>query len=194
MITSWKLPLSFDPERLAADLARIGPDEWTPHFNTAYYEGEWSGVALRSVRGAPMPLYPDPAAEGAFEDTEVLRRCPYFQEVLAAFECPLESVRLLRLKAGSHIREHRDYMLGFHDGVLRIHVPISTNPDVDFLLEGRRIPMGVGEAWYLNFSLPHSVLNRGDTDRIHLVIDGIVNDWVRTIFPPEMSAAPSPRG
>lgn len=192
MITHWKLPLYFDPARLADDLARIGPDEWTPHFNTAYYQGDWSGVALRSVRGAPMPLYPDPAAQGTFEDTEVLRRCPYFQAVLAAFQCPLESVRLLRLKAGSHIREHRDYMLGFQDGVLRIHVPITTNPEVDFLLEGQRIPMGVGEAWYLNFSLPHSVANRGDTDRVHLVIDGVVNDWVRRVFPPEMSNQPQP--
>lgn len=183
-LTSWKLPLLFDPQRLLDDLARIGPDEWTPHFNTNQYEGDWSGVALRSVRGARLALYPDPAAEGQFAPTETLERCPYFQQVLVAFACPLESVRLLRLQPGSVIREHRDYKLGLADGVLRVHVPILTNPQVEFRLQGQRIEMRPGEAWYLDFGLPHSVANYGQTDRIHLVIDGIVNDWVRSVFPP----------
>lgn len=189
-LTSWKLPLQFDPQRLLEDLARIGADEWTPHFNTNQYEGGWSGVALRSVKGARLSLYPDPAAEGQFAPTEVLERCPYFQEVLAAFACPLESVRLLRLQPGSVIREHRDYKLGLADGVLRVHVPVLTNPEVEFMLQGRRIEMRPGEAWYLDFNLPHSVANRGQTDRIHLVLDGIVDDWVATVFPPEAVASP----
>ena len=42
--------------------------------------------------------------------------------------------------------------------------------------------MNEGEAWYLNFSLEHSVRNGGATDRIHLVIDCIVNDWIRSFF------------
>lgn len=183
----WKLPFQFDVARLQADLAKIGADEWTPHFNKSYYEGEWSGVALRSVRGAAMQLYPDPTAQGNYADTEVLDRCPYFREVLATFEYPLESVRLLKLQAGARIREHKDYNLGFGDGELRIHVPVQTNPDVGFYLSGERIVMNEGESWYVNFNLPHRVENNGQTDRIHLVIDGIVNDWARSIFPPEMS-------
>jgi hypothetical protein len=183
MIASLKLPLRFDVQQLNADLERIAPDEWVPHFNKGYYEGEWSGVALRSVRGATLSLYPDPNAQGSFADTDVLERCPYFRQVLAAFECELESVRLLRLRAGSQIREHRDYRLGLEDGVLRVHVPITTNPGVAFLLEGQPVPMAPGDAWYLDFNRKHSVANHGDTDRVHLVIDGIVNDWVRGLFP-----------
>ena len=48
MIQACKIPLDFDPERLQGDLARIAPDEWTPHFNTREYDGDWSGVALRA--------------------------------------------------------------------------------------------------------------------------------------------------
>lgn len=183
MIKSLKLPLEFDPAQLNADLARIAPEEWMPHFNKGIYDGDWSGVALRSVRGAALALYPDPNAQGAFADTAILERCAYFQQVLAAFECELESVRLLKLRPGSNIREHRDYRLGLEDDVLRVHVPITTNPDVEFRLEGQQIPMAPGEAWYLDFNRPHSVANKGTTDRVHLVIDGIVNDWVRALFP-----------
>ncbi len=39
-----------------------------------------------------------------------------------------------------------------------------------------------GECWYMNFNLPHSLYNGSDTDRIHLVIDAEVNDWVKDLF------------
>jgi quercetin dioxygenase-like cupin family protein len=53
---------------------------------------------------------------------------------------------------------------------------------VEFLLQGRRIEMREGEAWYLDLNLPHAVANRGRTDRIHLVVDCVVNDWVRALL------------
>jgi hypothetical protein len=154
-----------------------------PHFNDRIYEGEWSGVALRSVGGRPATLYPDPTATGAFADTELLGRCPYYREMLESFRCPTTAVRLLRLKAGSNIREHRDYKLGYEDGEVRLHVPIVTSPDVTFYLDGRPVPMQVGECWYVNVNLPHRVDNRSRTDRIHLVIDCVVNDWLAAFFP-----------
>src|SRR6185295_14943955 len=110
MVTSIKLPLDLDPNRLKTDLALLQPDEWVPHFNTSYYEGDWSGIALRAVGGRAGQLYPDPTATD-FADTPILARCPYFQEVLATFHCPLTSSRLLKLAARSNIREHKDYNL-----------------------------------------------------------------------------------
>ena len=195
MPKSLRLPLSFDPDRLKADLALVQPDEWTPHFNTSYYEGDWSGVALRAVGGRAGQLYPDPTATTRFADTPILDRCPYFQEVLAAFQCPLTSARLLRLAAGSSIREHKDYKLGYEDGELRVHVPIVTNADVAFFLEDERVIMGEGEAWYLDLNLRHRVDNQSATDRIHLVIDCVVDDWLRGLFAgagrPDFSAEPT---
>ncbi len=183
MLTSLKFPFEFDVARLQADLALIQPDEWQRHFNTSIYEGDWSGVALRAVPDSVLAIYPDPTATDRFEDTAVLARCAYFQKVLAAFQCPLTSGRLLRLKARSNIREHRDYKLGFEDGEVRIHVPIVTEAAVAFYLAGQRVPMLPGECWYVNVNLPHRVDNDSDLDRVHLVIDCVVNDWLAQFFP-----------
>jgi hypothetical protein len=182
MLSAIKLPLHIDPPRLQADLAQISPDEFVPHFNTSYYEGDWSAVALRSTSGGASQIYPDPT-KVEFLDTPVLDRCPYFRDVLGTFACTLLSARLLRLRAGSKIREHRDLNLGYEDGEVRVHIPILTNPDVDFIVDGQRLDLQPGECWYINFNLPHSVDNRGSTDRIHLVIDCVLNDWLRGLFP-----------
>ena len=181
MIATLKLPLTFAVEDLQRDLQRLSPDDWTPHFNTQYYDGDWSGVALRAPADAHVALYPDPTAE-RYVDTESLARCPAVSAALSQFECETESVRFLRLGAGATIREHRDYKLSVDDGIARVHIPVKTSPHVSFYLNGKIVEMKEGEAWYLNFNLYHSVKNRGTEDRVHLVIDCIVNDWFRSLL------------
>ncbi len=183
MIKTHKLPLTFDAGALERDLSQFGPEEWTRHFNTQYYEGDWSGIALRAVKNGHVELYPDPVASDGYVDTAMLERCSYTRQVLAAFNCDLETARFLKLGAGSSIREHRDHKLGYEDGVVRVHIPVVTNPQVTFTLGGDIVPMLPGEAWYLNFNLPHSVTNESLHDRVHLVIDCILNDWLRELFP-----------
>lgn len=177
-----KLPLQFDAAALQADLARIVAGEFVPHFNTAYYQGDWSAVPLRSVGGRADQIYPDPTAKEAFADTPLLTRCSYIREVLATLDCPLRAVRFLRLKAGSLIKEHRDHELGFEEGEVRLHIPVVTNAAVEFVLNQARIVMNEGECWYLDVNEPHRVANRGATDRIHLVVDCVVNDWLRDLL------------
>ncbi|WP_224249883.1 aspartyl/asparaginyl beta-hydroxylase domain-containing protein [Hyalangium gracile] len=177
-----RLPLRFDTARLREDLDRLAPEDWVPHFNKGYYQGEWSGVALRAVGGKANALYPDPTAGDAFADTPMLDRCPAVREALSVFGCPLLSARLLKLAAGARIKEHRDYNLGYEDGEVRLHIPITTNPKVEFHLSGQRVPFGTGECWYLDFNLPHRVENLGSTDRVHLVVDCVLNDWLRALF------------
>jgi hypothetical protein len=177
-----KLPMSFDVGRLQADLAAIRPEEWTAHFNTSYYDGLWSGVALRTTEGAHVPLFPDPS-KSTYVDLEVLERCPYIGEILKGFHCPLRLVRLLKLSAGSNIKEHSDFNLSYEDGEVRVHIPIQTNPEVEFAVDGHVLPLREGECWYINFNLMHRIHNRGATDRVHLVIDCVLNDWLRARFP-----------
>lgn len=177
-----QLPFTFDIEQLRDDLARVAPGEWIPHVNRAHYDGRWSGAALRSLGGSATNLVPEARGAEEFRDTALLARCPYFRTVLATFRCPLLAVRLLRLHAGSHIAEHVDQTLDFEDGEVRIHIPIVTSDDVKFHLDGERLVMAPGECWYTNVNLPHSVENSGLTDRIHLVLDCRVDDWLRGIF------------
>lgn len=181
-VKSMKLPLLFDAERLRSDAAQFDNSEWIPHFNIHNYEGEWSVVALRAVKGSNTPIYPDPYATDGYVDTDMMAKCNYVPDLLRSFECELQSVRLLKLAAGSNIRRHRDYELGFEDGFVRIHVPVVTNESVDFVLDDEHLVMCEGETWYLNVNFHHSVRNAGQTDRIHLVIDCVVNDWVRSFF------------
>jgi hypothetical protein len=42
--------------------------------------------------------------------------------------------------------------------------------------------MAPGSAWYLRLSDPHCVSNMGSTDRVHLVIDAIANNWLAGQF------------
>ncbi len=183
-----RLPFRFDSGGLRADVDQMDPAEWVPHFNTGYYEGEWSGVALRSVGGKTGELYPDPTAGADFADTPLLDRAPNVRAALATFRCPLLAVRFLRLGPGSRIREHRDYNLGFADGEVRIHVPISTGPEVNFLLDGEPVPMAEGEAWYLDLNRRHSVVNNGSSSRIHLVVDCVVDQWLHSVLEDALGA------
>lgn len=180
-----RLPFSFDPATLKADLAALSAEGWLPHFNTGFYDGDWSGLVLRGPvedRG----LY---AADGEMEDKPALAACPALRGVIAAFDCPIRSVRLMRLGPGAVIHEHRDYDLGLDRGEVRLHVPVVTNPDVDFRLNNRRVDMAEGEIWYLDLHHPHRVANRGATGRVHLVLDLVVNDWLRSFLPAEEMAS-----
>ena len=176
-----RLPFSFDPAGLREDLDRIAGGDWVDHFVKQNYEGDWTVLPLRFTAGATHPImqaYPSPSAT-EFEDGPLLDRTPCFREVLAHFECPLQAVRLMRLAPGSVIKEHRDHDLAAEWGAARIHIPVVTNADVDFRVNRTPVAMEPGSVWYLRLSDPHSVANRGATDRVHLVIDCIANDWLK---------------
>ncbi|WP_066657517.1 MULTISPECIES: aspartyl/asparaginyl beta-hydroxylase domain-containing protein [unclassified Sphingomonas] len=178
-----KLPFAFDPDRLRTDLDAVDRD-WIDHLVKQNYEGNWSVLPLRHTAGATHPvmmIYSDPTAT-EFVDGPLLAHTPYFREVLAAFHCPLTVVRLMLLAPGSVIKPHYDHDLAAEHGMARLHIPITTNPDVEFLLNGTPVTMMPGEVWYLRLMDTHSVVNRGTTDRVHLVIDAVVDDWLNPIL------------
>lgn len=178
------LPLVFDAAAMAADVAALAGADWIAHFVPQNYEGDWSVIPLRGKAGATHPvsmIAPDPTCRD-WADTPFLAACPAIRAALARFSCPLQAVRLMRLGPGSTIKEHRDPDLAFEDGSVRLHVPVETNDAVDFRLAGRRVEMAPGETWYLRLTEPHSVANRGETARVHLVIDALVDDWLEALL------------
>ena len=179
-----RLPFRFDPALLARDLANLSAAAWVRHYVKQNYEGDWAVIPLRAPAGETHPLRminSDPAARN-FVDTPLLDASPYFREVLATFEAPLRTARLMRLTPGSVIKEHHDVALSFEDGTVRLHIPVVTNDAVDFRLNGVRVALEAGSCWYLRLSDPHSVANRGTEDRVHLVVDAFVNDWIGQVF------------
>ncbi len=177
-----KLPLQFEPLLLQHDVDQFAEHEWQAHFNRQVYEGDWSGIALRACSDAVVPLFPDPNSTQPFCDTQALARLHYVPTVLAQIQAEIRSARLLKLAPGANIRRHRDYQLSPEDGEVRLHIPVRTSTEVEFILDEQRIPMAEGELWFLNFNLYHSVQNRSAQDRIHLVIDCVFNPWLRSFF------------
>lgn len=175
-----KLPFAFDPAPLAADVEALLAKEWTAHFVPQHYDGDWSVLPLRAPAGAEHPILQITSPPGCSDwvDTPRMAECSAIAEALARFEAPLGAVRLMRLGPGSQIHEHHDADLSAEFGMARLHIPISSNAQVIFRVNGVPVEMNPGECWYLRLSDRHSVDNRGTTARIHLVIDAEVNGWL----------------
>jgi len=75
-----------------------------------------------------------------------------------------------KLLAGGKITPHVDSHPSFHRGH-RIHVPITTNHRVRFMIDGRPHQLQVGQAYEINNQMNHSVMNKGDEDRITFIFD-----------------------
>ena len=74
------------------------------------------------------------------------------------------------LVAGGRITPHFDSHPSFRRSH-RIHVPITTNNRVRFMIDGRPFRMQVGQAYELNNQKTHSVMNNGVDDRITFIFD-----------------------
>ena len=53
----------------------------------------------------------------------------------------------------------------------KIHVPILTNPKVEFYVEPNVYHLEAGQAYEVNNRVPHAVRNEGSTPRIHLIFE-----------------------
>lgn len=156
---------------------------WIDHVNRQDYVGKWDVLPLRCqqqfVEAHPILQGFSIAAGDQWENLPVLEHCPQIKSIFAQLHCPVKAARLMRLAAGAEIKPHRDHGLGMEFGEARLHVPIHTSNAVNFLVDKHRIPMRAGELWYFNADQVHEVYNHGDVDRINLVIDCVVNDWLR---------------
>jgi quercetin dioxygenase-like cupin family protein len=184
VIQYFKLPVTFDAAKLRAEVHQLATGYWKQHYNKKDYEGSWSVIPLRSLFGnmdANFSIQASANPHIKYLDTELMQHCPYIQQVLEYFECEKLSVRLMNLAAGAIIKEHKDDELNLESGEARFHIPVQTNEEVSFFVDDELIPLKEGECWYLNLSLKHRVSNEGNCDRIHLVVDCAVNDWVKEI-------------
>ncbi len=74
-----------------------------------------------------------------------------------------------KLLAGGRIALHKDGHPSFA-AAHRIHVPLVTNPDVDFVIRGASHHLDEGVAYEVSNLDYHAVTNRG-ADRIHFIFD-----------------------
>jgi len=182
IIKHLKFPFSFDEKKLVSDLSLLLADKWIPHFNKNGYTGNWKAISLYAKEGNAAHIFALPNDDAILTETPVLKNCLYIKELINSFKFPITSARILKLDVGAVIKPHRDHELGYEDGTFRLHIPITTNEKVSFILDGVTLKMLPGECWYTNVNYVHSVANKGDTDRVHLVIDGKRNAWSDNLF------------
>ncbi len=133
----------------------------------------------------------------------ILNSCSYFKEIFDSFETEITSFRLMRRKAHSSYGLHDDKDMG--DDIKRFQIPIVTNDDswlcvthYDEISEGwteensytmedfgRRFKgrhdsyqLEPGTMYHFDVTKIHTLFNDGDTDRVTLLIDVKVNDWL----------------
>lgn len=177
-----KLPLRYDERRLVKDLNVILNQEWSSMLYKHNYEGDWSSVALYAPDGDSKNIFSHSSSINKILPTTVLSECEYIPNVINSFKTKILTARLLRLSAGSIIKPHKDFRMGYKDDNCRIHIPITTNDKVTFNLDNEELRLLPGESWYIDANFTHSVSNLGNEDRIHLVIDLQRNDWTDDLF------------
>lgn len=181
-----KLDLAFDPTRMREDVLGLPLHDFV----------EYSVLPLT----APIPKgnravanYAD-GSWATWTDTDLLQACPYLSSIVEKFRShtTVTLVRLLRLAPRGLVAEHTDPTLGLEQeaSVIRLTVPIITNDEARLFLNDEPVPLRPGECWYLRFTDPHRVENNGETERIHLSIDMIPNEWVRSEIASAESQAP----
>lgn len=159
-----KLPRQYCAETLAAEVNALPPSAWLPHPGRIVGN---DAVPLITPNGAITNAFAGPMAP-----TEHLRACPYILEIMADLEAVWGRSRLMGLAPGAIVPEHVD--VGHYWRThLRIHIPVITNPGVEFTCEGETVHMAAGECWIFDSFRVHDVRNTGTEKRVHLVLDTV---------------------
>ncbi len=117
---------------------------------------------------------------------------PVMHDIIGRFYAPGGTIiraMAAKLVSGGIIRPHRDSHPSFHNGH-RIHVPITTNPRVRFMIDGKPFQLKVGQAYEINNQKIHSVMNKGTEDRITFIFDYVPPELLgREAIPAEAAHA-----
>ena len=160
-----RLLLRVDAAALAAEVAEIDEAAWRPHPDGMAGN---SALPLLAAHGDPT----DDATRGPMEPTPHLARLPYTRQVLAGLGTVIGRSRLMRIAEEAEVTPHVDSAHYWWDRV-RIHVPVTTNPDVRFQVGDVTQHLGTGEVWAVDTWDRHRVVNPAAHRRIHLVVDTV---------------------
>lgn len=160
-----QLPVAFDVDRLQREIEALGDDAWRPH--PEGFQGN-DFIPLIAANGDPA----DESYEGPMRPTQHLKDCPYLVDVLTKLGAAWGRTRLMRLGPHADVNPHVDVNYYWRDR-MRVHVPIVTQPTVQFYCGDQNIHMAAGECWIFDTWSLHRVENNDERSRIHLVADTV---------------------
>ena len=103
---------------------------------------------------------------------------PIMAEIIERFYPPggtIVRAVAAKLLAGGSITPHIDSLPSFAYGH-RIHIPVTTNKLVRFMIDGQPYRFEIGNVYEINNLKTHSVMNAGKEDRINFIFDYIPAD------------------
>ncbi len=149
-------------------LSQLETYDWKPVWSDKRYAGDyWMTCPIKEE----------------FVNTPNYDLFPISKEIESLMKCKIKNLMFYAMLPGGDIPPHRDMVGNVGFGGLRLHIPLVTNSKVNFVVDGKKVVMGVGELWALDTSYTHSVSNLGEENRIHVVMDVIVNEWVLGLLP-----------
>ena len=166
-----RLPFHFDVARLQREASQFDESDWVTH------PSGFAGNAALMLVAAHGEVNDDFAISGPVAPTRYLVCCPYIRQALTALKVPINRTRLMRLGPGNNVPEHSDANYHWWRR-LRIHIPITTRPEVTFRCGKSTVHMGAGECWTFNNDKLHAVENPTAFTRIHLVADTVGSDEI----------------
>lgn len=169
-----QLRQDFDVRTLSERIAGISPAKWLESERERLFAVHKDTQSLQLVHFEDFKHDSPEYFDLYFELEDALK--PLVERVSSYYQNNGFIVRLLvaKLLAGGTIPPHTDAgfsLLNCH----RVHIPIVTNSQVKFVVGGEEKNMQVGEFWEINNGVEHSVENRSDEDRIHIIIDWMPN-------------------
>lgn len=191
-----RLTPTFDADCLAQELAEVTDHRWQPQRIHAPGGGvgaastiDWRVLPLRSPGGNSDRTDPGGPGPSDFAPTVWLHRLPYLSDILDRVPAPLNAVRLMALGPGAASQPHHDPKYALHRGMVRLHIPLTTNPGAVLILDGVEHRWQPGQLWYGDFSRQHLVRNTGPVARVHTVIDALLTRELANWFPPDWQTA-----
>ena len=181
--------IKYDLHLLKNDLQKIKDSSW---INKDGKTDEWTSITLKSYDGEDQSFLMNTdfgeKNNNKYQYTKHINNCSYIKKILDDMPTEVYLVRLLKLKKRGRIKFHTDEEVFKSRNVIRLHLPIITNPNVKFQIgypvqkpaPGYNIwnaqilhekYLEPGYLWFTNVNTLHGVENRSDMDRYHLVID-----------------------
>ena len=163
-----------DSAALAALVARVSDEVWLRE--DAQKENDFEvfhhtrHIVFRFIEGNrdPANFYTNPAW-----DVWQPQLQPVMDAAVASygFRKPVFAKAMLaRLEAGQRIDPHTDGA-GSNERCHKIHVPLVTNPQALFFVDGENRHLEAGRAYEVNNIVPHGAVNGGDKDRVHFIFE-----------------------
>lgn len=149
----------------------------------------WTVLPLLAPGGDPA--HTAPAGPGPLPpaDTPHLAASPKLAEALRDLPATVLSASLVAVGPTSETEQHHDPKRGLPWGLVRLHIPVITNPAAVMVIDGREYHWDAGRLWFGDFSRPHRARNTGDTARVHLVADCLLCPRLLPLFPAEFREA-----